>query len=153
MTDKKYEKKEILRNRGYPLPFPAKRFSAEYDSLSLKILETALDQVGAYQSWRAFDPGCKYPVDVRYAALPALTKKDIREHFPHGLLPYNCDINSGLASGEVEFVKTSGTTDERVTNIWNQKWWDASERASWKLNSYTAKIATGEHREAILASH
>jgi len=30
--------------------------------------------------------------------------------------------------GEVEFVKTSGTSDVSVTNIWNQKWWDESER-------------------------
>jgi hypothetical protein len=30
---------------------------------------------------------------------------------------------------------TSGTADESVTNIWNQDWWNASEPASWSLNS------------------
>jgi len=140
-------------DRCYPFLLPFKRsFPPAYDSCSLNVLETALDQVAVYQPWRAFDPGRGHPVDKRYAAMPALTKKDIREHFPQGLLPYDRDINRGLASGEIEFVDTSGTIDDSVTNIWNQEWWNASERASWKLNSYAAEIATGDHREAILAS-
>jgi hypothetical protein len=89
----------------------------------------ALNQVDAYKSWKVFDPGRRYSVDARYATLPALTKKDIRKHFPTGLVPPGCSIESGLASGEIEFVKTSGTTDVAVTNIWYQKWWNASEYA------------------------
>jgi phenylacetate-coenzyme A ligase PaaK-like adenylate-forming protein len=84
--------------------------------------------------------------------MPALTKKDILEYFPQGLLPSSQDVSRGLASGEIQFVKTSGSTGDSVTNIWNQRWWDASERASWKLNSYAAEVATGCHREAILAN-
>lgn len=49
-------------------------------------------------------------------------------------------------------METSGTTDDKVTNIWNQKWWDASEKASWQLNSDACRIATGNHREAILVN-
>lgn len=128
------------------------RFPADYYRRSLDVLETALGEVGAYRSWRAFDPGTDYSVDRRYAAMPALTKKDIRQHFPQGLLPGDSDFKQGLANGEIAFVETSGTIDSSVTNIWNQKWWDASERASWKLNSYAAKIATGSHPEAILAN-
>ena len=128
------------------------KFSSDYYNRSLDILETALSEVGAYQSWRAFDPGPEYSVDRRYAAMPALTKKDIREHFPQGLLPTYGDFKHGLVSGEIAFVKTSGTIDASVTNIWNQEWWDASERASWKLNSHADKIATGSHPEAILSN-
>ncbi len=127
-------------------------FSSDYYSLSLNVLEAALSQVAAYKSWEVFDPGQEYPIDRRYAVMPALTKKDIREHFPQGLLPSDRDIKRGLANGEIEFVETGGTTDDSVTNIWNQKWWDASERASWKLNSHANKIATGDHPEAILAN-
>jgi phenylacetate-coenzyme A ligase PaaK-like adenylate-forming protein len=112
----------------------------------------ALNKIDVYRSWKAFDPGPAYPVDLRFAAMPALTKGDIREHFPKGLLPAELDINHGLANGEINLVDTSGTTDDRITNIWNQKWWDASERSSWKLNAYTHGVATGEHREAILAN-
>jgi len=127
-------------------------FSSEYHRRSMNVLETALNQVGAYKSWKIFDPGEEYPIDLRYAAMPVLTKKNIRKHFPRGLMPVDRDIEDGLASGEVEFVNTSGTVDDSVTNIWNQKWWDASERASWRLNSHAEKIATGNHPEAILAS-
>jgi phenylacetate-coenzyme A ligase PaaK-like adenylate-forming protein len=61
-------------------------------------------------------------------------------------------LPAALASGEVSLIETSGTTDDRVTNIWNQKWWDASEKSSWRLNAVTARVATGEHREAILVN-
>jgi phenylacetate-CoA ligase len=84
--------------------------------------------------------------------MPAFTKKDIRENFPQGLLPKGRDVRRGLTSGEIDLVKTSGSTGDAVTNIWNQKWWDASEKASWSLNSVATNVATGEHREAILAN-
>lgn len=128
------------------------RFSSDYCSSSLDVLETALSQVAAYKSWQAFDPGREYPVKIRYAAMPALTKRDVRKYFPQGLLPSNRDFRGALASGEIEFIETSGTIENGVTTIWNQKWWDASEKASWKLNSHASKIATGSHPEAILAN-
>jgi phenylacetate-coenzyme A ligase PaaK-like adenylate-forming protein len=127
-------------------------FPSDYHQKSLEALETALT-LGAYQAWRASDPGPSYPVDVRYAALPALTKKDIREHFPAGFVPLDKDVQKGLEGGEISFVQTSGSADAvRVTNIWNQKWWDVSERASWKLNSHASRLANGNHPEAILAN-
>jgi phenylacetate-coenzyme A ligase PaaK-like adenylate-forming protein len=127
-------------------------FSSSYYSQSLDILETSLSQLSAYKSWQAFDPGREYPVDSRYAAMPALTKKDIRENFPQGFVPKGRDVQHGLDSGEIRLVKTSGSSDISVTNIWNQQWWDASERASWKLNLHSARVATGNHPEAILVN-
>jgi phenylacetate-coenzyme A ligase PaaK-like adenylate-forming protein len=128
------------------------KYPQEYYSQSSSFLDRALAQVAVYQGWRAFDPGPDQPVDCRFAAMPALTKKDIREHFPQGLIPPGLDLKQGVASGEIQMVETSGTTDDKVTNIWNQRWWDASERASWKLNGVMARVATGEHREAILVN-
>src|SRR4030042_996493 len=129
------------------------RFSAEYYKKSLATLETSLNKLDAYSPWRAFDPGVKYPVDERYAALPALTKSDIREHFPRGFVPAEKDIEAGLNNGEIQYVNTSGSSDAfRVTNIWNQAWWDASERTSWKHNAHASQFATGDHPEAILAN-
>jgi phenylacetate-coenzyme A ligase PaaK-like adenylate-forming protein len=127
-------------------------FSLKYYQDSAHELETALKEIPAYKSWRDYDPGIQYPVDTRYQAMPALTKKDIREHFPDGFVPPGVNIQRGLDSGEISFVSTSGTTDDKVTNIWNQKWWDASERASWKLNSDASRLATGVHPEAILVN-
>lgn len=112
----------------------------------------ALDKIAVYESWKVLDPGAGCPIDLRYAAMPALTKQDIRNHFPQGILPADLDIDHSLAEGEIELVYTSGTTDERVINLWNQKWWDASERSSWKLNSHMKGIASNDYREAILGN-
>ena len=84
--------------------------------------------------------------------LPALTKADLRDHGPEGLLAPGRLIDDGVMRGEIELVQTSGTTSERVTNAWHQPWWDASERASWKLNAHAAAADLGAHREAILTS-
>jgi len=133
------------------------KFSPAYYARSLNVLETALNELDAYKSWRCFDPGREYHVDARYAVMPALTKKDIREHFPEGFVPADHDVKRGLDSGEIEFVTTSGTIDISVTNIWNQKWWDASERASWKLNSHANRFVQSSkgviHRVILMRKH
>jgi phenylacetate-coenzyme A ligase PaaK-like adenylate-forming protein len=129
------------------------KFPPEYQKKSLDILETSLKTLSAYRSWRAFDPGASRPVDERYATLPALTKNEIREYFPHGFVPAGKNIEAGLESGEIHYASTSGSSDAfRVTNIWHQPWWDASERASWQLNTHALRFATGDHPEAILAN-
>jgi len=127
-------------------------FPPRYYSQSLDVLETSINQVTAYHPWRTCDPGRDHPVDVRYTAMPALTKINIRDNFPDGLVPAGHDVRRALESGEIGLTSTSGSSDVSVTNIWNQEWWDASERASWKLNSYASKLATGNHPEAILAN-
>jgi hypothetical protein len=134
------------------VPVKSEEATREYERRCGEALETALGRTALYETWRHLDPGSSRPVDERYSALPALTKSDIRSHFPHGLVPDGMDLAAGLASGEVSYVRTSGTADEALTNIWNQAWWDASERASWALNAVAARLATGAHREAILAS-
>ncbi|MCX7040084.1 MAG: hypothetical protein NT005_13240 [Spirochaetes bacterium] len=134
------------------MPVKSEEATRVYERRCGEALETALGRTALYESWRRLDPGSSRPVDERYRALPALTKADIRAHFPHGLVPDGMDLAAGLASGEVSYVRTSGTADEALTNIWNQAWWDASERASWGLNAVAARAATGTHREAILAS-
>jgi phenylacetate-coenzyme A ligase PaaK-like adenylate-forming protein len=134
-----------------PILFPG-TFPADYYRRCSEALNTALDRVAMYQSWRRFDPGRDHNVDERFAAMPVLGKRDIREHFSDGILPLDQDMSRGLADGEIELVQTSGTTDDKITNLWNQRWWDASERASWKLNANMARVATGDHPEAILVN-
>lgn len=92
------------------------------------------------------------PIDQRYACLPVLTKQELRAHFPHGFIPPGRDLQSGLKNGEVEYAKTSGSTDDQITLVFHAPWWEASEKASWKLNGHAQRIATGTHREAVLAS-
>jgi phenylacetate-CoA ligase len=127
-------------------------YSPLYHERSKVTLETALDKVPAYRSWRAFDPGDSDSIDSRYQAMPVLTKKDIRKHKSHGFVPRGLNMKVGLKNGEISLVNTSGSIDVSVTNIWDQGWWDASERASWQLNSNAVRLMTGSHREAILAN-
>jgi phenylacetate-coenzyme A ligase PaaK-like adenylate-forming protein len=123
-----------------------------YHNRCLEALHSAIDCTPMYEVWRTLDPGKSASIDARYAALPILTKADIRTHFPYGLVPKGLDLDAAVARGEVSFVSTSGTADEALTNIWNQDWWNSSERASWLLNAHAAGVLTGRHREAILAS-
>lgn len=136
------------------VPAPPTRSSwlARYRRHSRAALELALSEVPGYASWRRFDPGPGAAVDQRYAALPALTKRELREHFPAGFVPLQRELGPGLAAGEVEFAQTSGSTDDRVTLVFNPAWWEASERSAWELNRHARKVADGRHREAVLAS-
>lgn len=126
-------------------------YPPEHRKKSLEALETALADVPVYRKWRVYDPGPGVALDRRYAAMPELTKKAMREHFPHGLVTEHLRVEEGLARDEIEYTFTSGTTEEKVINLWNQKWWNASEEASWKLNAHTARLDYPQ-KDAKLAS-
>jgi phenylacetate-coenzyme A ligase PaaK-like adenylate-forming protein len=126
-------------------------YSDKYYKNSTEALDIALETAPAYRSWKEFDPGKDTSIDERYAAMPVLTKKEIREHFPGGVVPHGKNLAEGIENGEIEFVETSGTTAEKITNVWNQHWWNASEAASWKLNVHSSHL-NHTFREAQLAS-
>jgi phenylacetate-coenzyme A ligase PaaK-like adenylate-forming protein len=111
-----------------------------------------LECTPAYEAWRQHDRGSGSAVFRRLAGLSALTKHDLRMHGPQGFVPHGRSIEEGLAEGQIELVATSGTTGDRVTNVWYQPWWDHSEAASWRLNNHACSAALGDHREAILTS-
>ena len=127
-------------------------YAPDYLRRCERALDEALRSTPAYESWRALDPGPAVSVCSRYAALPALTKADLRLHGPQGFVPHGRDIAAGVAAHEIELVQTSGSTGDRVTNVWYQPWWDASEAASWQVNACARAAAVGEHPEAILTS-
>lgn len=134
-------------------PYPVSvDFPESYYTESQTLLETALASVPGYNTWRKDDPDPMQNIDLRFAAMPILTKEDLRAHFPEGFLYPGRDLAAGLANKDIEYVKTSGTTGEQVTNIWYQTWWNKSEVASWKLNSNASAVANSAPREAILAS-
>ena len=130
----------------------APTYSSEYRAAAKSAFETALSKVPAYNTWRRYDLGPSADIFERFEAMPVLTKADLREHQFAGFVPEGRDLASALASGEVKLVKTSGSTSDAVTNVWYQKWWDASEASSWKLHVATASAGLGAHREAILSS-
>ncbi len=128
------------------------RYKPHYPQRCGEALDEALYATEAYDAWRPLDPGSASPVFSRFAALPALTKRELRESGPQGFVPHGRNIAEGLESHEIELVATSGATGDRVTNVWYQPWWNASEAASWQLNAHARAVATAAHREAILTS-
>lgn len=137
------EKKMTDKLFGYP---------SDYEKKSRKILDLALDKVPYYREyWSKYDIGRDKPVDERYAAMPILTKAAMRMHFPEGAVPDGMDIEAGLESDEIEYTFTSGTTGEKVINLWHQPWWHAAEQARWELNPELKKL-TYPPKQATLAS-
>jgi len=130
----------------------AETFGPLFTARCVEALDHALGQVQAYRSWRAFDRGTTVSVDERYRALPALTKELMNAHAPAAFVGPGRSVERALRDGEIEIVTTSGTTEDRIENIWFQPWWDGSERASWTLNAHARRVTTGDHREAILVS-
>ena len=131
----------------------AERFNypPEYLERSRQALEVALATAPAYRGWRQRDPGPTADINARYDALPELTKQMIRDSFPYGLVPNGRDVQQGLENDEIQYTFTSGATGDRVTNIWDQNWWDRAEQASWQLNAHLAALPYPV-RQAELAS-
>jgi phenylacetate-CoA ligase len=127
-------------------------FSINYNILSERTLQNALQNVPAYKGWQAFDPGSSASIDARFRAMPTISKQDLREHTWRNFIPAGMDIDAALKTGTIELVQTSGTINEQVLNVWYQLWWDEAEAASWRYNSCTAALKLGNHREAILTS-
>ncbi len=140
-----------LPHRWPPRP-PAVSGESEYLRLSRETLETALAEVPGYAAWRPLDPGPQAPIDERYAALPRLTKTDLRRNFPAGYLRAGTNIDRGLAENRIALVQTSGSTEDQVTLVFDPVWWEASERAAWQLNDHARRVSNGNHAEVVLAS-
>jgi phenylacetate-coenzyme A ligase PaaK-like adenylate-forming protein len=140
---------DTIRRRSFA---SASRYAPLYPHRCRQAVDEAMDSAPAYQAWRQHDRGPRSAVFRRLADLSSLTKRDLRAHGPQGFVPHGRSIEEGLAAGQIELVATSGTTGDRVTNVWYQPWWNGSEAASWRLNSHAASAATGDHREAILTS-
>ena len=130
---------------------PRFNYPPDYAARCEAVLDTALKHVPIYRAWRELDPGPGTPLDARFAALPHLTKADMRAAFPTGLMPDSMDLQAGLVAERIEYTFTSGTSADKVVNIWHQAWWDASEAAAWKLNANLAALPYPQ-RQAKLAS-
>ena len=115
-------------------------------------LNLALAQAPFYQSWRPHDVGPTAPTEQRFAALPITTKRDLRRHMPHGFTHRPAELKAALASGDVELVSTSGTTEDRSSVLWHQPWWDASERAASFLHAGLAEVLARAPHEAVLTN-
>lgn len=127
-------------------------YSLPYQKLCTQALDEAIYATEAYRNWSRFDTGKETDIFTRFTGFPSLTKKDLSTFGPQAFVPHGRDVGQGLREGMIELISTSGTTHDKVSNIWYQPWWNASEAASWKLNMHARLNATGDHPEAILTS-
>jgi len=125
------------------------KYQADYLRRCRNALDAALSRIPAYAEWH--DVGGDDPF-ARLAALPIVDKEFIRQHGPAAFVDPRLDLEAALAGREVEIVHSSGSTGDRVSNVWYQPWWDASEEASWRLNAHAGRICHNNQREALLAS-
>lgn len=132
--------------------WPTSAYRGDYQAACAAELDVALDRTSFYGAWRSFDPGREAPIDRRYAAFPAVSKRDLRNHMPKGFVPRDRDFRGAVESGELELVSTSGTTEDRSSIVWYQPWWDASERAAAHLHTGLNRVIDGAQREAVLTT-
>ena len=126
--------------------------SESYSARCASTLERALTKVPFYRDLKSVDPGSSVPLMQRLAALPVLTKRDLRANVPRGFMDDTHACAGGFASGDVEIVTTSGTGGDRTSVVWHQPWWDRSEREAARLHSVLDRAFSAPHKEAVLTT-
>ncbi|MDX2109616.1 MAG: hypothetical protein SFY80_05170 [Verrucomicrobiota bacterium] len=86
-------------------------------------------------------------VEALRAALPAITKHDIRKNFPHNFLREGQTMEGLVEQELIEVEYTAGTTDTRTPLLLERGWWMRQEAWALRLNSHVASVLD-EHPEA-----
>jgi phenylacetate-CoA ligase len=86
-----------------------------------------------------------------YAAIPALSKREIVERGHQSFFPDYTLVERGLAASDYEYESTSGTTQGPMTVIMERGWWDAQTRRAYLAHPLLAPFADTPHRKCILA--
>lgn len=74
------------------------------------------------------------------AALPLITKQDIKRDFPRNFLRAGQSLDELTAQGSVEIEHTAGTTDNRADLLLESGWWARQEAWALELNSPIAQV-------------
>ncbi len=81
------------------------------------------------------------------AALPFITKQDIKNNFPRNFLRQGQSLEELVASKVVEVEHTAGTTDNRADLLLGYGWWSRQETWALSLNAQIARVF-GENPQA-----
>ena len=95
---------------------------------------------GALPRWRSIPiyEGSINPAD--FSRRPFITKRELRENFPHNFLRGDQNLDSLLEKKLVELEHTSGTSDERTPVLFGRGWWNEQEAAVLRLNEFVAHV-------------
>ena len=86
-----------------------------------------------------------------FASLPLITKRELRENFPHNFLPAGRNLDALLAEKVVELEHTSGSSEERTAVLFGRGWWNEQEARVLRLNRFVAQVLDG-HPNACRAT-
>ena len=97
----------------------------------------------------------KTPLADVLRATPILTKAEVRPTLPKQWVPASVDVKAALASGDIELVETSGSTQERLRILWDKGWWIRQEDRAMRTNALVARAHAGgfgPDKETILTT-
>jgi phenylacetate-CoA ligase len=86
------------------------------------------------------------------AALPYITKQEIKKDFPKNFLRAGQSLDELVAQNRVEVEHTAGTTDNRADLLLERGWWARQEAWALSLNPHVAEVLAanpGAHRAGI----
>ena len=115
---------------------PAAHATMASPRLSAAIAQTALSPFYATPDWQS---AFALPSPA-LAALPRITKSQLREHSPEGFLPEGQDLKALLARGLIEEESTSGTSGASVRVVFGKTWWAEQERRALVRNPFLAGL-------------
>ena len=75
-----------------------------------------------------------------FAALPIITKREMRAGFPQNFLSTAHSLDELLAAQLVELEHTSGTSEDRLPVIFGRGWWNEQEDRALRLNKVVAQV-------------
>jgi phenylacetate-coenzyme A ligase PaaK-like adenylate-forming protein len=82
--------------------------------------------------------GIESPADL--SRLDFISKRDMREGFPHNFLPLTPSLDDLIATREIELEYTSGTSEERLPVVFGRNWWNEQEQRALRLNRVVARV-------------
>ncbi|HEY9154672.1 MAG TPA: hypothetical protein VIM69_06050 [Opitutaceae bacterium] len=74
------------------------------------------------------------------AALPYITKQEIKTNFPNNFLRDGQSLDTLVAQKKVEVEHTAGTTDNRADLLLEYGWWSRQEQWALSLNAHIARV-------------
>lgn len=86
------------------------------------------------------------------AALPYITKAEIKKDFPNNFLRAGQSLDELVAQDRVEIEHTAGTTDNRADLLLERGWWARQEAWALALNRHVAQVLAdtpAAHRVSI----
>jgi phenylacetate-CoA ligase len=124
----------------------------EHEARTVQAIARAFREIPYYANKGCVPPAPGDALESTLAAVPLLFKKDLRATLPKHWVPRGRDAKAELASGELELVETSGSTEDRVRVLWEKGRWLSQKERGMRTNPVVDAAMREGYREAILTT-